>query len=139
MVGRFLGSAVLQRVRTGLLLGCAAIAALLLVVTSLMTHGHTAMYALLAVGFCNSIMFPSIFSLGIEGLGALTSKGSSLMIAAIVGGALIPLATGYLADRIGLQAAFIIPAFCYIYIAGYGFTGTKRRAMTVAVPGSAVA
>jgi FHS family L-fucose permease-like MFS transporter len=78
------------------------------------------MYALLAVGICNSIMFPSIFALGIQGLGPLTSKGSSLMIAAIVGGAVIPLTTGKLADHIGLQPAFLLPALCYVYIAGLG-------------------
>ena len=84
------------------------------------------MFALLAVGACNSIMFPSIFSLGVQDLGPLTSKGSSLMIAAIVGGAIIPMATGKLADTIGLQAAFLIPAICYIYIAAFGAANRRR-------------
>ena len=128
MIGRFVGSAVLQRIRTGPVLGTAAICACLLVVTSLLTAGHTAMWALLAVGFCNSIMFPSIFTLGIQDLGPLTSKGSSLMIAAIVGGALIPLATGKLADKIGLHPAFIIPAICYVYIACFGLAAIRRPA-----------
>jgi FHS family L-fucose permease-like MFS transporter len=127
MVGRFIGAAVLQHVRTGLVLGFAALCAFTLVVLSILTHGHTAMFALLAVGFCNSIMFPSIFTLGIENLGSLTSKGSSLMIAAIVGGAIIPLLTGRLADRIGLQYAFILPALCYIYIAVFGLANGRRR------------
>jgi FHS family L-fucose permease-like MFS transporter len=103
MIGRFIGSAVLQRVRTGPVLGGAAIGSFILVVISLLTHGHLAMYSLLFVGVFNSIMFPSIFTLGIQDLGPLTSKGSSLLIAAIVGGALIPLGTGALADRIGLH------------------------------------
>ncbi len=128
MVGRFLGSAVLQRVRTGPVLGGAAVGAFLLVTMSIATHGHTAMWALLAVGFCNSIMFPSIFTLGIQDLGPLTSKGSSLLIAAIVGGALLPLLAGVLADRIGLQLAFIVPAICYLYIAAYGFLSLRRPA-----------
>ena len=128
MCGRFIGSAALQKLRTGPVLGGAAVCACLLTLTSVATHGHTAMWALLAVGFCDSIMFPSIFTLGIQGLGPQTSKGSSLLIAAIVGGALIPLATGSVADHIGLQMAFIIPAICYVYIAGYGFTSMRRAA-----------
>jgi MFS transporter, FHS family, L-fucose permease len=72
-------------------------------------------------------MFPSIFTLGIQGLGPLTSKGSSLMIAAIVGGAVIPLTTGKLADRIGLQPAFLLPALCYVYIGGLGMLAARRK------------
>ena len=86
------------------------------------------MYALLFVGIFNSIMFPSIFTLGIQDLGPLTSKGSSLLIAAIVGGALIPLGTGALADRIGLHPSFIIPAICYIYISIFGIAAIRRPA-----------
>ena len=126
MVGRFIGSAVLQKVRTGPVLGTAAICAGLLVLTSVLTHGYLAMAAILAVGFCNSIMFPSIFTLGIQDLGPLTSKGSSLMIAAIVGGALIPLSQGKLADKIGLHPSFLIPAVCYIYIAAFGIAAIRR-------------
>jgi FHS family L-fucose permease-like MFS transporter len=128
MIGRFIGSAVLQRVKTGKLLTLNAAVAFLLVIISILTHGHTAMFALLFVGICNSIMFPSIFTLGIQDLGPLTSKGSSLMIAAIVGGALVPEATGKLADMIGLHHAFIIPALCYVYIAAYGIAAIKRPA-----------
>ncbi len=128
MIGRFLGSAVLQRVKTGKLLTLNAAVAFILVITSILTNGHVAMFALLFVGICNSIMFPSIFTLGIQDLGPLTSKGSSLMIAAIVGGALIPEATGKLADLIGLHHAFIIPALCYVYIAAYGIASIKRPA-----------
>jgi FHS family L-fucose permease-like MFS transporter len=127
MIGRFVGSAILQRVRTGRLLCVAAIIAFCLVATTILGHGHLAMYALLAVGICNSIMFPSIFALGIQGLGPLTSKGSSLMIAAIVGGAIIPLATGKFADHLGLQPAFLLPALCYVYIAGLGLVADRRK------------
>jgi MFS transporter, FHS family, L-fucose permease len=128
MIGRFIGSAILQRVKTGKLLGLNAIIAFILVILSILTHGHIAMFALLFVGLFNSIMFPSIFTLGIQDLGPLTSKGSSLMIAAIVGGAIIPEATGKLADIIGLHHAFIIPAICYIYIAAYGIASIRRPA-----------
>jgi FHS family L-fucose permease-like MFS transporter len=127
MIGRFIGSAVLQRVHTGRLVCVAAITAFCLVLLTILGHGHLAMYALLAVGICNSIMFPSIFTLGIQGLGPLTSKGSSLMIAAIVGGAVIPLTTGKLADHIGLQPAFLLPALCYVYIAGLGLLAARRK------------
>ena len=126
MIGRFVGSAVLQKVRTGPVLGTAAVCAFILVIVSVLTQGHLAMFALLAVGLCNSIMFPSIFTLGIQDLGSLTSKGSSLMIAAIVGGALIPLGTGSLADHFGLHRAFLLPALCYVYIACFGLTAIRR-------------
>jgi FHS family L-fucose permease-like MFS transporter len=126
MIGRFVGSAVLQRVRTGPVLATAGVVAGLLVVTSILTHGHLAMFALLFVGLFNSIMFPSIFTLGIQDLGALTSKGSSLLIAAILGGAIIPEITGALADKIGLHTAFIVPVVCYMYIAAFGFAAIKR-------------
>ena len=126
MLGRFVGSAVLQRVRTGPVLTVAAIGAFTLVVISLLTHGHLAMIAMLAVGFCNSIMFPSIFTLGIQDLGPLTSKGSSILIAAILGGAIVPKLQGIVADHIGLHPSFFIPAICYIYIAAFAFAAIKR-------------
>jgi FHS family L-fucose permease-like MFS transporter len=133
MVGRFIGSWLLTKVRTSLVLGTAAVLAFLLVVISILTHGHTAMWAILAVGLFNSVMFPSIFTVGLTGLGPLTSKGSSLMVAAIVGGALIPLAEGHLADKIGVQHAFMIPAACYIYIALFGYLGGRRAEREVGV------
>jgi MFS transporter, FHS family, L-fucose permease len=127
MIGRFIGSALLQKLNTGILLGLAAVGAFSLVSLCLLTHGHIAMYSMLAVGLCNSIMFPSIFTLGIEGLGPLTNKGASLLIAAIWGGALIPLAQGTLADRIGLHPSFGLPAICYVYIGLFGFLNLKRH------------
>jgi MFS transporter, FHS family, L-fucose permease len=130
MIGRFIGSAVLQRVRTGFLLSLVAVMAFGLVILAIVAHGHLAMAALLAVGICNSIMFPSIFTLGIQGLGPLTSKGSSLMIAAIVGGAIIPVLTGKLADHFGLQLAFLLPALCYVYIGGLGVAAGRRGTKT---------
>jgi FHS family L-fucose permease-like MFS transporter len=133
MVGRFVGAAVLQRVRTGLVLGCAATAACLLVVTSMLSHGPTAMWTIILVGLFNSVMFPNIFTLGLSNLGPLTSKGSSLMIAAIVGGALLPLFEGHLADRIGVQHAFIVPVVCYLYIAGLGFAARHLMASTPSI------
>ncbi|QNI35899.1 sugar MFS transporter [Edaphobacter albus] len=132
MIGRFIGSWLLTKVRTSVVLGSAAVVAGLLVVTSILTHGHTAMWAILSVGLFNSVMFPSIFTVGLTGLGPLTSKGSSLMVAAIVGGALIPLAEGHLADAIGVQHAFVIPVICYVYIALFGYLGGRRAEQEVA-------
>ncbi len=135
MIGRFIGSAVLQKVRTGTLLGFNAIVAAILVAASMLSFGHFAMWTILLVGLFNSIMFPSIFTLGVDGLGPLTGDGSALLIAAIVGGAVIPELQGILADHIGIHKAFIIPVICYIYIAYYGFRGSRHATRTVPVAG----
>jgi FHS family L-fucose permease-like MFS transporter len=127
MVGRFLGAALLRSIPTGPAVGVAAIAAGLLVITSIVTTGSVAMYSILAVGLFNSILFPSIFTLGIAGLGKLTGKASGVLIAAIVGGAIIPLAEGAVADHVGLHLAFVLPAICYLYIVFYGFVGSRPR------------
>lgn len=124
MIGRFIGSYVLSKVRPNRALGVVAIVACALVSTSILTYGHMAVWSILSVGLFNSIMFPTIFTLGIAELGPLTGKGSGLMVAAIVGGAIIPYVEGLVADRIGVHHAFILPALCYIYIAFYGFKGS---------------
>ncbi|MBC8041849.1 MAG: sugar MFS transporter [Rhizobacter sp.] len=126
MIGRFIGSAILQKFSPGKLLGIFSIVAAALVLVGAFTSGGVAMWAIIAIGFFNSIMFPTIFTLGIDGLGKLTSQGSSVLIAAIVGGALIPLLMGKLADSYGLHAAYILPAICYLYIAYYGFKGSQH-------------
>jgi FHS family L-fucose permease-like MFS transporter len=97
----------------------------------MLTSGHIAMASIILVGFFNSIMFPSIFTLGIANLGPLTGDGSGLLIMAIVGGAIIPLLFGALADMpaVGLHHAFILPAVCYLYIAYYGLSGSRPRAV----------
>ena len=87
----------------------------------MLTFGHVAMWTIIFVGLFNSVMFPSIFTLGIAKLGPLTGDGSGLLVMAIVGGAIIPLLQGALADRIGIHHAFILPAVCYLYIAYYAF------------------
>ena len=125
MLGRFVGSAILQKVRTGTVLGIAAGTACLLVCISMFTLGHVAMWSILLVGFFNSIMFPSIFTLGIAELGPLTGDGSGLLIMAIVGGAIIPVIQGALADRVGIHHAFILPVICYLYIVYYAFRGSR--------------
>jgi len=125
MLGRFIGSAVLQKVRTGTVLGLSALTAFLLVSISMLSFGHLAMWSILLVGFFNSTMFPSIFTISIEGLGPLTGKGSALLVCAIVGGAIIPELQGVLADHIGIHHAFILPALCYLYIASFAFKSNK--------------
>src|SRR6266481_1445719 len=119
MIGRFIGSALLQKVKTGTLLGIFGLVAALLVCTTMLTTGTIAMWSVISVGFFNSIMFPSIYTLGIAKLGPLTGDGSGLMIMAIVGGAILPVVQGAIADRIGIHHAFILPVLCYLYIAYY--------------------
>ncbi|MEK9655129.1 MAG: sugar MFS transporter [Halieaceae bacterium] len=128
MVGRFVGSALMTRISAAWLLGLHATLAVLLVAVAATTSGVLAMYAILAVGLCNSIMFPTIFSLALHGLGRLVSAGSAALCLAIVGGALVPLLQGVLADSLGLRLSFIVPACCYIYIAWYGVRGTVAKA-----------
>jgi len=125
MVGRFIGSALLQKVKTGNLLGLCAVCAAALVAMSMLTNGHVAMYSIILVGFFNSIMFPSIFTLGVAELGPLTGDGSGMLIMAIVGGAIIPVAQGWIADRIGIHHAFFLPVICYLYILFFAFSGSK--------------
>jgi MFS transporter, FHS family, L-fucose permease len=125
MIGRFIGSAILQKVQTGKVLGTAAIVACLLVCVSMLTSGHVAMGSILLVGLFNSVMFPSIFTLGIAELGPLTGDGSGVLVMAIVGGAIIPVLEGAMADRMGIQHAFILPAICYLYIVYYAFRGSR--------------
>lgn len=119
MIGRFVGSALLRRLSTHRLLAFAAATAAALVTASMLAQGHVAMWSMLMVGLFNSIMFPSIFTLAIAGLGPLTGKGSGLLVAAIVGGAIVPELQGVLADHIGIHHAFILPVICYVYIVFY--------------------
>jgi MFS transporter, FHS family, L-fucose permease len=125
MIGRFVGAPLLRRFKPGLLLALCAIVAAVLVTDSIMLGGHAAMWTILAVGFFNSIMFPTIFSLGVAELGPLTGSGSGILNMAIVGGAILPLIQGVIADHIGLHHAFFVPVICYLYILFYGLSGSK--------------
>ena len=127
MVGRFVGSVLMTRIAPGLLLSAHSVLAVLLVATATTSSGTLAMYAILAVGLCNSIMFPTIFSLSLHGLGRATSAGSAALCLAIVGGALVPLLQGVVADTAGLRTAFIVPALCYVYIAWFGAKGSQPQ------------
>jgi MFS transporter, FHS family, L-fucose permease len=125
MVGRFIGSGLLQKMKTGHLLGICAVCAAALVTISMISSGHFAMWSIILVGFFNSIMFPSIFTLGVAELGPLTGDGSGIMIMAIVGGAIIPLAQGAVADSVGIHHAFFLPVICYLYILFFALSGSK--------------
>lgn len=125
MVGRFIGSGLLQKINTRRLLGICAVCAAALVAISMLSTGHFAMWSIILVGLFNSIMFPSIFTLGVAELGPLTGDGSGIMIMAIVGGALIPVAQGAIADRIGIHHAFFLPVICYMYILFFALSGSK--------------
>ncbi|MCA0387090.1 MAG: L-fucose:H+ symporter permease [Bacteroidetes bacterium] len=124
MVGRFIGSAVQRKINPGMVLGFNAVAAAILVVVSMLTNGQVAMWSILLVGLFNSIMFPTIFSLAIKGLGKHTGQASGILCMAIVGGALIPVVQGAIADSIGIHHAFILPVICYAFIAFYGVKGS---------------
>jgi FHS family L-fucose permease-like MFS transporter len=120
MVGRFIGSAVMRTVSPGKVLAFNAAVCIVLLVATTFGHGHFAMWAVLLVGLFNSIMFPTIFSMGVHELGPLTSQGSGLLVMAIAGGAVVPLIQAQAADVIGLQTSFLIPAVCYAYILYFG-------------------
>ncbi len=128
MIGRFAGAAALQRFDPGRLLGLVALVAAALVAATMGTSGMAAVWSVVAIGLFNSIMFPNIFTLGIRRMGPLTGKASSLLIMAIVGGAVVPLAQGALADAIGVHHAFVLPLACYLFVAFYGLNGSRVEA-----------
>ncbi len=126
MVGRFVGAALMQRIKAQHLLAFNGVMAILLLLVSMNTVGATARIAVLGVGLFNSVMFPSIFSLAVSGLGAQTHRGSGFLIMAIVGGAFWPALQGWTVDQIGLTLSFIVPAIGYAYIAWYGARGARH-------------
>ncbi len=125
MAGRFLGIYTLREFNPGKVLMTHAVASILLIVISITSQGQVAIYSMILVGFFNSVMFPTIFTLGIKGLTKSESKASGLLATSILGGAIIPLITGQIADGSGLRIAFILPVVCYGYIAWFGFRGRR--------------
>jgi MFS transporter, FHS family, L-fucose permease len=124
MTGRFIGAWLLRWISPGRLLAAVSIGALALAGIAITSSGHLAMWCLIGVGLCHSIMFPTIFTLGIRGLGPLTEEGSGLLIMAIAGGALAEL-QGKLADHIGLQLSYLLPWACYLFILFYALWGCR--------------
>jgi MFS transporter, FHS family, L-fucose permease len=127
MAGRFIGALLLRWIAPDRLLAVVSIGALVLASIAILADGHLAMWSLIAVGLCHSVMFPTIFTLGIRGLGPLTEEGSGLLIMAIAGGAAAA-AQGVLADHIGLQLSYVLPAVCYLYVLFYALWGSKPTA-----------
>lgn len=121
MLGRFIGFAVMRAISPGKALAFNAFASVVLIAIAMFGHGSWAMWAIIAVGLCNSIMFPTIFSMALHGLGKHTGQASGVLCMAIVGGALVPFAQGYFADVMGLQWSFFVPALCYLYIFYFGW------------------
>jgi len=128
MIGRFVGAVVMQKIQPGKVLTFNALIAAVLVLITIIGSGSVAMWTILSVGLFNSIMFPTIFSLAVNGLEKHTGQGAGILCAAIVGGAILPVVQGLFADWIGIQTAFFIPVLCYCYIAYYGWKGHKFSA-----------
>ncbi len=128
MVGRFIGSYLLTVIAAWRLLATNTFAAMLLLIVTMLSEGQIAMWAVLAIGLFNSIMFPTIFSLSVEGLGGHTSRGSGWLCLAIVGGAIIPLIQGFAADQFGIQMSFLVPLICYVFIVCFAFKVTALTA-----------
>nr|WP_082472878.1 sugar MFS transporter [Sphingomonas sp. Leaf357] len=128
MVGRLVGAFVMQKVDAGHALAFASIGATVVMLIAAFTTGHVAMWALISVGLFHSIMFPTIFTLGIRGLGPLTEEGSGLLIMAIAGGALV-IVQGWLADHYGLQSSFLLTAACELYVLFYAVWGSRPTQM----------
>ncbi|MDG1082384.1 MAG: sugar MFS transporter [Porticoccaceae bacterium] len=126
MIGRLIGAVLMNYIADTKYLAINAVIAIVMIVVSMNTSGSVAMWSILAVGFFNSIMFPTIFTLAVKGLGSMTSKGSGFVCQAIVGGALIPLVQGVAADTMGIQLSFIVPMLCYIYIGWYALNGAQK-------------
>ena len=125
MIGRFIGSYLTKIINPGKVLGIFATSAILLILISVSATGLLSMWSILAVGLFNSIMFPTIFTLAIDGIGVLKPKASGLLCTAIVGGAIIPPLYGFLTDEIGFKAALIFIIMCYGYILFYGYKNSK--------------
>ena len=134
MIGRFIGAALMRTYSPSKVLAFNASMAICLLIVTVLSYGKLAMWSVLAVGFFNSIMFPTIFSLAIKGLGQLTAKGSGLLCQAIVGGALFPILQAVVADKISIQTSFLVPVFAYVYIFIYALFQYKTQVNQGAEP-----
>ncbi|MEO6684242.1 MAG: sugar MFS transporter [Ginsengibacter sp.] len=127
LVGRFVGAYFLKFLKAENVLTIVASLASLLILVSILSSGELAVYSIVSVGLCNSIMFAVIFSLSVKGLGKWTTRASGLLSTAIVGGAILSYAQGLVRDYSNWEMAFLIPMFAYVYIIFYGLNGHKDR------------
>jgi len=127
MLGRFAGAWLTRYISASYLLFTNALIAILLLFVTMNSTGMVAVWSVIAIGFFNSIMFPTIFTMAIRGLGPLTSRGSGLLCQAIVGGAILPLLQGLVADSVGVQLSFIVPVLAYGYIAAYAWYSNRQQ------------
>jgi MFS transporter, FHS family, L-fucose permease len=125
LAGRLVGAYLLTTIRSSKVLTVVAAIAMALIATSILTTGYFAVWMMVLVGLCNSVMFAIIFSLSVEGLGRHTTRASGLLSSAIVGGAIVSYAQGYMKDLSSWQVAFLIPLVCYAYIMFYGIHGYR--------------
>ncbi|UHG92377.1 sugar MFS transporter [Spirosoma oryzicola] len=130
LVGRFVGAGLLKTIRPASILTVCAVLAIALVLFSVNTTGYVAVWSMIAVGLCNSIMFAIIFSLSVDGLGKFTTQASGLLSTAIAGGAVVSFCQGLLIDHFTWPIAFMLPVVCYGYILFYGINGYKANAYT---------
>ncbi len=126
LVGRLLGSYLLQRLKPSVILTFCAAVAVCLIVGSVLTKGPVAVWLMIAVGLFNSVMFAIIFALSVEGLGKYTTKASGILSTAIAGGAIVSFSQGYLKDHSTWAIAFMLPVLCYIYIVFFGINGHRK-------------
>ena len=134
MVGRFTGSALMKSVPAPRLLSMFAAGSLVCATLVLLANGIVPVWAIVFIGFFHSIMFPTIFALGIKNLGPLTKRGSSMMVMAIVGGALFPAIMGRISDASNIQTAFVVPLICYLYILYFAISGYRTAESLSARP-----
>jgi FHS family L-fucose permease-like MFS transporter len=132
MAGRFVGSGLMKSIAASRLLSAFAGASLVCAAVALTTHGLLPVWAIVLIGFFHSIMFPTIFALSIKNLGPLTKRASSLLVMAIIGGAVFPAIMGRISDASSIQTAFIVPLLCYVYILYFAWSGYRPAVLRVA-------
>ncbi len=125
MVGRFIGFVALRRVRQAKALAFVSVMAVLFIATAIFGHGPLALWTLVSCGLFNSVMWPCIFPMSLEGVGRHTSQASGILVTMVVGGAIVPELQGLLADRFGYQSSFLIVLACYFYILFFALYGHR--------------
>ena len=139
MVARLIGFFVLRRVRQALALTFVSVFAVIFITAAILGHGSVALWALVSCGLFNSVMWPCIFAMSVEGMGRLTSQASGILVTMVVGGAVIPELQGLLADRFGYQRSFVVVLACYAYVLFFALFGHRpARRFETSLPAPAV-